>query len=160
MISLDKLLQKSENINKTILAFDPGETVGWAVYTNNDFTRNQIQTKNKTTKTFEPKAIQFLESLFTHYKPDHIVFETYQIYDWKTKDHSFSEVYTAQIIGVIKYLALKHELPIFGQTAQIAKQFCTDEKLKAWRLYSTKLKHSNDAIRHLLYHLIFHKTIK
>jgi len=39
--------------------------------------------------------------------------------------------------------------------AQHAKQWWTDEKLKRFGIYPKGLKHGRDALRHLLYYMLF-----
>lgn len=133
-----------------ILAFDPGETVGWCAFEGLDkLADGHIQTKD-----FDPLGIHDLRELFNKYKPDIVIYETYRVYDWKTDSHSWSEVHTLQIIGLIRYFCMQHEIEYFKQSAQVAKAFCTDDKLLAWNMY-TKNRHSRDAVRHALNYLLF-----
>jgi hypothetical protein len=97
---------------------------------------------------------KFEETLRT-YPITHAVFENYQIYEWKNADHSWSQVPTIQIIGCIKTLCKQHKISYSSQTAQVAKQFCTDEKLQQWGYYKAGMRHGRDAIRHGCYFLLF-----
>jgi hypothetical protein len=83
--------------------------------------------------------------------------ESYQVYDWKKDEHSFSQVPTLQVIGCIKTICKILHIPYYSQTAQVAKHFCTDEKLEQWGMWKRGERHARDAIRHGCYWLLFGK---
>ena len=81
-----------------------------------------------------------------------------RVYEWKAQHHSWSDVPTLQIIGCAKALLLMkcpYGVPVIQQTAQVAKNFCTDEMLKSWGMYNSGMRHARDAVRHGTYFLLF-----
>lgn len=87
--------------------------------------------------------------------PELIVCEEYRVYAWRAKQHSWSNIPTLRLIGGLQMLCTQRDIPIIFQSAQQAKGFSTDEKLKAWDLYQVRKRHANDAIRHAVYWLVF-----
>jgi len=154
MLPFEKFVQTKnpQNMELDVLAFDPGETVGWA------FFRKGVLHSSGQIRTTEYTWEQLVELRDLIYRkgPDKIVYEVYRIYQWKTDTHAWSEVHTAQIIGIIRFLSLQANIIPKGQTAQEAKQFCTDEKLEAWGMEAVGERHARDAIRHGAYFYIFH----
>jgi hypothetical protein len=144
---------KSELLQARILAFDPGETVGWALM---DSGVLKASGQVRTTE-FTQEQINDLKMLISPQSPAFVAYESYRVYSWKTDDHAWNEVHTAQIIGVIRAECLEYSIPYVMQTAQVAKQFVTDEKLIAWGLWKKGEKHARDAIRHAVYAALFGK---
>lgn len=136
----------------TVLALDPGETTGWALF-------SALETKASLIscgqiKTWEIGiAVQNLSSLLDQTEPDLVIRESYNIYQWKTDDHTWSSVPTLQIIGCLETLCFQRSILVRGQTAQVAKNFCSDQLLKAWGMYKEGQRHARDAIRHGSYFL-------
>lgn len=134
----------------TLVSLDPGETTGVAVWE-----------KGKLTHQFQVKTwpmvecVRSLRHIIDVHKPKRVVFESYQVYDWKTEDHSWSQIPTVQVIGSIQTLLILNDIPYFTQTAQVAKQFVTDEKLEQWGFWFKGIRHARDAIRHGVYFLLF-----
>ena len=140
--------------NCTLLALDPGETTGWTVLQAIDGRIELVEAGQ--VKTWEmPFAVSGFSDLLTKYKPTFVVHEVYAVYEWKAEDHSWSSVPTLRVIGCLETLCIQRGLPFSSQTAQIAKNFCTDEKLKAWGLYIEGKRHARDALRHGCYWMAF-----
>lgn len=134
-----------------LLALDPGETTGWTIFKDGKF---KVCGQIKTWPIAD--GVTNLAMLLDTHSPDHVVFERYGIYKWKTETHSNSDVPTLQVIGMIKTLCiLESDIPYSMQTAQIAKGFCTDQKLKDWGFWESGQRHARDAIRHACYYLLF-----
>ena len=135
---------------KCVMALDPGETTGIAIFKDNTlFFANQLNTSNNEL------SMANLESAINIHKPNIIVYEDYVVYGWKSKSHSWAELHTPKLIGMIEALASIHRIPTYKQLAQQPKSFCTDEKLKSWNMYAKGQKHARDAIRHGTYYLAF-----
>lgn len=162
---IDKFSQFCQAANKakkvtpftgTLLALDPGETTGWCVFDSEDGKHFHLVAQGQE-KTWEMDyAVSGLTGLIKQFKPDHIVHELYAIYEWKSSDHSWSQVPTLRIIGCLETLCIQQNIPYSAQTAQIAKNFCTDDKLRMWNYYIKGARHARDAIRHGTYYLMFH----
>lgn len=46
-------------------------------------------------------------------------------------------------------------IPYYFQTAQMAKNFVTDDRLIEWQFYQRGQRHSRDSMRHGLFFLLF-----
>lgn len=137
----------------TLLALDPGETTGVACF-GCDEEATLVYGNQIKTWPLELGVANFTK-LMDDLKPDCVVFESYQVYEWKTDTHSWSQIPTVQVIGMIKTILIQRDIPYHTQTAQVAKQFCNDEKLEQWGYWLSGLRHARDAIRHGCYFLLF-----
>lgn len=144
-------------IPNRLLAIDPGETTGWALFEEGKLTRwGQEET---VTKVGKEKVLNWapLMRLFTM-SPDVVVCENYRIYAHKLERHSFSQVETLRLIGGIDLLCSmcngKGPTPIYYQMSVQHKGFVKDERLKEWGFWKEGQKHSRDAIRAGIYFLI------
>jgi hypothetical protein len=146
--------QKAFSFEGIIVALDPGETTGAACFSTTKDQAEMVYSDQLKTWPLED-GIVALTKAFGMLKPDLVVFESYQVYEWKTEDHTWSQIPTVQVIGMIKTLCIINNIPFKTQTAQIAKGFCNDEKLKEWGYWLQGLRHARDAIRHATYFLLF-----
>lgn len=143
-----------------LLSLDPGEMTGWTLWDcipgQDDVRIAHGQMACWPLSDFVPEFEQFLG----RWRPTFCVYESYHIYDWKLDTHSFSDVPTLRIIGSIETQLLQQSIPYTHQTAQVAKNFVKDERLKYMGYWETGLKHSRDAHRHAMYFLCFGITAK
>lgn len=160
MISFDKIRNSAPNkaFRGRVASFDPGETTGSALFYASDTIELQVSKQLKTWP-LESAVHQLTQHLLT-FKPDVVVMESYRVYSWKTDQHSNSDIPTIQIIGCLKTLCIQQNIPFIQQSAQVAKQFVTDDKLEQWGFYKVGERHSRDAIRHGCYYLLFGKPDK
>lgn len=161
MMSFDQIRQSHQRdwparkrFEGNILAFDPGETTGICQFS---ATPDSVSLINQVQQKTWPlnNAVRHFETIVKYVKPKIVVFERYGVYHWKTDQHAGSEVPTLQVIGCLKTICIQNQINFFSQTAQIAKQFCTDEKLKAWGFDPEGKRHARDATRHACYYLLF-----
>ena len=139
----------------TLLALDPGETTGWSVWQCTPGEDDVLIAWGQLPSwPMNLIASGFLE-LLKQYKPTRVVYEQYRVYDWKLETHSWSDVPTLRIIGSIETRLIDANIPYSHQTAQVAKQFVTDQRLKEFGFYKPALKHARDSIRHGIYYLCF-----
>lgn len=138
---------------KLLFAIDPGETCGYASFIDG---RLHYAAQEKGTGVVD---------LMTMYEYDIIVYEDYKIYPRKLKLHSFADIPTLKIIGIIEYVCASDEIlsysvkKVIKQLASTAKGFCTNIKLKEWGFYQKGRPHANDAIRHGCHALLFSKEL-
>lgn len=137
-------------LEQNILSLDPGETTGWATLQDG----HKIQVSQQPTKSVV-QGFKWLEEQLLCQPTDHIRCEDYRVYEWKAADHSWSPVHTIRWIGAIEVLAYLERVPLTFCMAQHAKAWWTDEKLKHFGLWPTGLRHGRDALRHLLYYILF-----
>jgi hypothetical protein len=138
-------------LTEKVLALDPGETTGWATY---EPLESAVYISQQVTKEIGPSGNWLRKSIDLH-SFDHIRAEDYRVYEWKAQDHSWSPIHTAQWIGAIRLIAYETDTPLSFMMAQQAKQFWTDAKLDMFGMNPKGLKHGRDALRHLLYYLLF-----
>ena len=157
-VLLSSIVKKGVEIPKVLLAFDPGEITGCCVFKDGKpIEFRQLATVNKKTRDYEWDVIeQFIDEI----KPDAVIIENYRIYAHKLEQHSSSDVPTLQLIGAIKYMLYKRNIPYKLQMAQQAKGFVTDAKLKEWGMWDIGHKHARDACRHCVYYLVSQKPKK
>lgn len=137
-----------------VVAVDPGETTGIAILQEGNLVREDfIGTGDAVAGT---GAIWNWINKLVPGVPDFLVIEEYRVYSWKARSHSWSNLHTARLIGGLDVIASWKGIEVVKQSAQQAKGFCTDEKLKEWGFYSTN-RHARDAIRHACYFAAFGK---
>lgn len=125
-----------------VIAFDPGGTTGVAIA--------RITEGVPAFRTFERVGLVPIYNLLYEERPDHIVFEKF-FYQRRDK----VDLTPVEVIGVIKLYAALSGTEYTGLSAQQAKRFWTDDKLKKLDLWKTSQRHGMDALRHLLYYLQF-----
>lgn len=135
-----------------LVGLDPGETTGVALALDGQLTYfDHIVTKEN--------AFEEMASLLLHLQPTHIICEDYLVYGHKTDAHSWSALHTPKLIGGISMWAYLKSTPLYFQTAATAKPFCNPTKLADWGMWPSNRRHAADAIKHLLYFLLFGKEI-
>ncbi len=146
----DLLLEAGRKPPKMLLSFDPGETTGFARFESGVLTWYE-ELKTHTVHDAAP----ILDPLIT---PNcRVVVENYQVYKWRAKQHVGDTLHTPRLIGCIETLCALRGIRPTKQTAQNAKGFVTDQKLKAWNMYVKGKPHVRDAVRHGIFYLLFHK---
>lgn len=147
-------LQRARRSSKpppgALLCLDPGETIGYSLWLD-----GQLELANQR-KIYTMRDIGKLMGSFDDAELEHIVMESYRIYPWQLKQHSFSDVPTLRYIGALQMLASQRRIPITLQAAAVAKEFATDAKLRAWGLWQPNKRHANDSIKHGAHFLLFH----
>lgn len=126
-----------------ILAVDPGLATGVATYENGVFDSSIWP---------YPDVMMYLES--TVPIVDAVAFETFTI---TARTLKLSRQYEPlELIGLVKYLAWKHDVEIVGQAPADAKSFVKNDRLKQLGWYAPGAGHDNDAARHLLLYIANH----
>lgn len=139
-----------------LLAFDPGETTGFARFVNGHLMWSE-QLKTHTIL----EAASILDCLIAPNASTtfEVVIENYQVFKWRAKQHVGDTLHTPRLIGAIELLCALRGINLTKQTPQNAKGFSTDAKLKAWDMYRPGQPHARDAIRHGIYYILFQKSI-
>jgi len=133
-----------------LLTLDPGQTTGVAFFHGTEL-KEVLQQKTPNI----PSAVELFTELLDRLPVDTIVIEDYHVYAWRAKQHAWSDLYTPRMIGAVEAICAQRSLPLVKQSAQIAKGFVTDTKLKAWELYRKGMPHARDAVRHGCYYILF-----
>ncbi len=133
-----------------LLCLDPGETTGWAAFTNGRLSESgQLDSTSDTANG--------LHTLLHHRfagKPDHLVAEDYRVYAHRVLQHTNSSLFTPRLLGMIEAESELNAIPLTLQMATQAKGFVSDQRLKDWGMWTTQ-RHARDAIRHGIYFLLF-----
>lgn len=143
-----------------VIAFDPGETTGWAWFHDYQLVDcGQFQTGN--VYGAYTAFLSLFESI--HHQGFDLdtgnvrcVIEDYRIYRHKLEDHTFSSVYTIKVVGMAELVCVQNNIPYKLTLAQHAKKFSTDKKLEAWNYWQTGQRHARDAIRHATFYIMCH----
>ena len=136
-----------------LLAVDPGETAGLALFVNGELTKD-MQINISLSKLMP--LLQLVEK----FNPDIVVCENYIVYENKVRMHAWNKLITPQIIGAIRFICEFNDVKFYTQLASTAKGFCNDAKLKEWNYWIKGHEHSRDAIKHGCYFLLFSKGVK
>lgn len=136
-------------IPNLILSLDPGETTGWSLFTNG----------NMTDCGHVAGEVENMLRLINLHGPEIVVAEEYRVYAWKAKHHAWSRVQTVRLLGALELTCKVKKLGYVTQSAQYAKGFVTDAKLREWGYWLPNKRHAMDSIRHGCAYLLFgHKT--
>lgn len=151
LVTKSCLNRKVKPFEGKLLSLDPGETTGWALFQNLELhSAGQIK---------EAPVMPHVANYILTTRPDIVVCEDYKVYHWKCAQHSWSNLFTPRLLGVIEHTCITADppIPLVFQMAGVVKGFCSDEKLKQWHYYKTSQPHARDAIRHGCYWLLFGK---
>lgn len=147
-----------DRIPHRLLALDPGNDTGWALFVDGKLTEwGQSDTCEDTGGSCGVSCQIFwkeLPALFDKTRPTQVIMENYRVYSHKLERHTFSEVPTLRLIGGIDFLCWLQGIPIYYQMATQHKSFVSDAKLKSWGLWKEGMRHSRDAIRAGIYFLM------
>ncbi len=143
-----------ERLPKLIIGIDPGETTGLCVFINKPIPF--IRQHQRNTSIIEWGVDCYNEVIPDDMSDVVVVIESYRIYSWKTKQHTWASLLTPRLIGCAETLCRLKKVPLIQQSAQQGKGFVTDERLKQWGLYIPGRPHACDATRHVLQFLLFH----
>jgi len=121
-----------------IISFDPGVSTGWASYDDGKYHCGHLASADLT-------------EVYNHLSfcgdPEPVI-----IYeDFKHRPQLIhAEMYSLQVIGVIRLWAQQHELPTYHYLPATAKAFWSDNKIKSLSLWTRGMTHAMDAMRVML----------
>lgn len=133
-------------MSSLIVALDPGETTGVATYTGEEKVPPAIQVDGPL------RLATWLEEALAWTASGTIVCEDFKVTAQtlkKGRQHA-----SLELIGVARYLAYREGWGFELQTPGDAKRFATDDRLRTLGWYRPAQPHANDALRHLLTHLV------
>jgi len=145
-----------DTLSQRILTLDPGETTGVTEYRDNLVTVYQWDTTSLGPSfNLLNEKLSRVQSFEKSRKFDMVRMEDYRIYEWKVDDHSWSPVHTLRLIGAFEAACHVQHTPHSYMLAQQAKKFWSDVKLDHFGMNPKGLRHGRDALRHLLYYILF-----
>jgi len=116
-----------------VLSFDPGETTGWA----------KVNSETGEMESGEFPKWSWIEKLIYTY-PDHVVIEEFKLYPARAAEQSWSSFPSVEVIGVIKFISSKANIPVTEQSASMAKALVVAVDK------ASMSRHAYDALRHAL----------
>lgn len=135
--------------DKSILVFDPGESTGWVF----------MDREGKVVGGTCPKDHMTVAERFHVLHPDIVVLERFNLYPGMAKSLSWNSFYPCEVIGVIKYLCKKMDIPWYEQAPSVKKYsgLVSKNTSKEWAQLRTvcpnATEHTWDALQHLHYFL-------
>lgn len=129
------------DIDRLVIAVDPGKVTGIATWLNGEMTSWQEQTWYAVDKIWTK-----LERADTPIEA--VVCESYKI--TASTLHKTRQYYSLESIGALRWMATRHSVEFILQDPADAMRFMTDDKLRmmGWYHYTVG-GHANDAARHL-----------
>lgn len=128
---------------KTLVAIDPGRTIGVAVAKVTDrvvISYSQFE--------FQPAT---LWSRLSEWNPSMIICESFRYRQRATG----ADLTAVEVIGIVRLWCDLQGVSLLFQTPAQGKSYWSDDKLRQLDLYERGLPHGRDACRHLLYWLHF-----
>jgi len=124
------------------IAFDPGGTTGYAVFSNSphDIAAGDFN------------YFDLVDRLITEVEPNIIVVEAFRLYPWKAKHKTWSSFPEVEVIGAIKHTCYLKGIALIEQGPD-HKQLFDDNKLRRLGFWTGLSKHARDACRHALYYM-------
>lgn len=124
-----------------VIALDPGGTTGGVV----------VQRPWTVISAAQIPTTADLTSWLDAMVPDIVVAESFKLYPWKAKSLSYSEMPSAEVLGVIKLWCQNNNVELVLQPAAAMKTI-SNNMLKECGLWdSTRgMPHARDAARHVL----------
>lgn len=137
---------------RTVLTLDAGETTGYCLmgYDGKLISFGQIKLPLVNTYKFLKTA---------RAQVSEIAYETFNLYETTSKAQIGSGLQTVELIGIIKLFCQQYEKNIActERTPAQIKRIWKDKHLKQFGYYQPNKPHANDAIRHALLHIEYHK---
>lgn len=141
-----------------VWAFDPGETTGWCHLSIHDgevgvFSCGETDHQGIGNLLFDNQALKAAIS-----KRD-VVETTFVIEKYVMNSKITQSPWSLETTGLIRYMAVRNQIPIVSQTPGAAKQLASNDVIKRAGLYEPGKGHAMDAVRHALYFLIVKKGL-
>lgn len=97
--------------------------------------------------TLSPRdAISWLETRVRRFRA--VVLEEYRLYPWLAREQGFSDLPTAQLVGVIRYIAARVDVPVYLQSAKNnLKDGRAEAKSHGFAMVDRQLGHGKYAYR-------------
>lgn len=131
---------------KIAISIDPGKHNGMSIWSYDEDGNYNMIVSAAIHKTL-------LFEMLEERDLDLIIYEGYRLYADKAQTMIGNEFETPQIIGVIKYIAKKKNIPLVMQMAS-TKKFFDDNRLKKMNMAPPTM-HAKDSVRHFLYYYYF-----
>lgn len=139
------------NRDSTVLALDPGEDTGIAIWWGEDNLHASFELPYD-------RVGKWLEDFLILTRPGAIVYEAFDITMETVKKNAPDT--SIRVIGILDYLAAKYQHPTPIKQKRSKRKIMNDRRLKHLGWYTSEGDgHNNDASRHLGAFLLDHKLI-
>ena len=101
----------------TIMCLDPGEHTGWCCVRSDPMDEHTWHIRGGTADKDHLRITELLEI----YYPDIVVFERFNLYPGMAKTLSWNSFYPCEVIGVIRWWCMAHDVPMYEQAPSIKK---------------------------------------
>ena len=134
-------------MSQTIMALDPGNSTGWVI-------RHECGLIGGTIGELHADVWMLLN----WWKPDILVYETFQMYPSKAQKLIWNTFYPCEVIGVIKlWVQLHPEVVLVGLQPSVKKFALSNNELDLWKTVTCSenqriTEHTRDAVRLLRYY--------
>jgi len=132
-----------------ILAVDPGETTGWALF--------RPSAPLETITVGQMPHFDFLDwmPILLGHGLTAVVCEAFQVGERTARESSGQRIWSIEQQGVLRWLCRRAgvEYVMPEQTASDAKNFVTNEKIRRLGLWAPGEDHARDAIRHAVLYM-------
>lgn len=141
-----------------VWAFDPGETTGWCHLSVHGsevgiFNCGETDHQGIGNLLFDNPALKSAIS-----KKD--VVETIFVVEKYIMNSKITQSpWSLETTGLIRYVAVRNQIPLESQTPSQAKNLVSNDVLKRAELYVAGQGHAMDAVRHALYFMIIKKKV-
>lgn len=131
-------------MSRSVLVFDPGESTGWC------FRDRSGRVLGGTCGKNHKEVAERIQILV----PDIVVFERFNLYPQMAKSLAWNSFYPCEVIGVIRYLCMRANIPVVEQAPSVKKYFGGFQQ--DWEEVknsstSNVTEHTKDAYMHLKY---------
>jgi hypothetical protein len=146
------------------LCVDPGETVGWSIWTDKGKLLGGGQTPLWTFAMDVWAACDANEGPLAEYedgflrdgiKPEEnvgsftkFVIEKFTLYPWEAKNLAWDEFRTSQLIGALTFIAAVHQIDVHKQPATIKERALAGGASELFVKPVVENRHTNDSIMH------------
>lgn len=128
-----------------IIAVDPGKNTGIATF-------DRVEGTVKATQDLDQQmTCDMVYELMMVSHVELVVCESFTVTGSKVVTF---QPYSLEIIGMLRWLCERNDVPFVEQTPRDAKTFATDDRLRKMGWYLPGKKHANDAQRHLFLYAV------
>ena len=143
-------------LNRKVMALDPGNSTGWVARVP-VYDKEGVVVRNVLVGGTIGEDHTEVYKLLEDFKPDILVYETFQMYRGKAQKLIWNTFYPCEVIGVIKLWAMQNSrsCKLVGLQPSVKKYALSNSELELWktvdRFGQPATEHLRDAVRLLRY---------
>lgn len=139
--------------NRKVMALDPGNSTGWVARIPTQVGGDKSRLVGGTIGESHIDVYNLLET----FRPDVLVYETFQMYPGKAQKLIWNTFYPCEVIGVIKLWAMQNneQCKLVGLQPSVKKYALSGNEYELWKTVDSfgqpATEHLRDAVRLLRY---------